>query len=160
MTSHHLLLPGVLALCCMPGFVKVPNWYLIFHDNPNEMIEENQLSIWTGCKKIASIPCHPIFQWIFMLKCHSRCPDLSVLDISNTFLWPFPRIAAFDTNGSLSVEVFPRNSGRIWARIAAWHSLAVGHRILADTGSFDHLSLDKSASFPPLSLSKVWMSST
>ena len=20
--------------CCMPGFVKVPNWYLIFHDNP------------------------------------------------------------------------------------------------------------------------------
>eukprot|EP00438_Fugacium_kawagutii_P002544 Skav207760 [mRNA] locus=scaffold181:253266:281559:+ [translate_table: standard] len=40
-----------------------------------------------------------------------------VLNISNTFLWPFPRIAAFDTNGTLSVEVFPRNSGRIWARI-------------------------------------------
>lgn len=44
-------------------------------------------------------------------------PPVAVLDISNTFLWPFPRIAAFDTNGSLSVEVFPRNSGRIWARI-------------------------------------------
>ena len=43
-----------------------------------------------------------------------------VLPISNTFLYPYPRIAAFDTNGTLSVEVFPRNSGRIWARIAAW----------------------------------------
>lgn len=43
-----------------------------------------------------------------------------VLSISNTFLYPYPRIAAFDTNGTLSVEVFPRNSGRIWARIATW----------------------------------------
>ena len=44
-------------------------------------------------------------------------PAIAVLSISNTFLYPYPRIAAFDTNGTLSVEVFPRNSGRIWARI-------------------------------------------
>lgn len=51
----------------------------------------------------------------------SRKPHgAEVLPISNTFLYPYPRIAAFDTNGTLSVEVFPRNSGRIWARIVTW----------------------------------------
>ncbi|CAK9089626.1 unnamed protein product [Durusdinium trenchii] len=44
-------------------------------------------------------------------------PPINVLNISNSFLWPYPTIAAFDTNGSLSVELYPRNSGRLWARI-------------------------------------------
>ena len=63
---------------------------------------------------------HSWFSISGLLEVHQLYGDCQVLDISNTFLWPFPRIAAFDTNGSLSVEVFPRNSGRIWARVAAW----------------------------------------
>lgn len=33
------------------GLRQSTNWYLIFHDNPNEMIEENQLCIWTQLQK-------------------------------------------------------------------------------------------------------------
>lgn len=54
---------------------------------------------------------------------HENLMGAEVLSISNTFLYPYPRIAAFDTNGTLSVEVFPRNSGRIWARIVTWMTL-------------------------------------
>ncbi|CAE7621628.1 TTN, partial [Symbiodinium sp. CCMP2456] len=76
----------------------------------------------TDCDLVMSGPGITFYSaFIYVEDNSGQVGDLSaavtVVGISNTFLPPFPRIVAFETDGKISVDVRVNNSGRLWSRI-------------------------------------------